>query len=180
MTGRRWKAGVLALTGLASLATAAEGAYITDKLLAGLYAAPTRSEEPLKLLPSGTPLEILGHRGGFSRVRLTDHQTGWVESTYVTMEKPARVMLLEAQATAGELRTQLDEQGKSVGTERPTGAAPALPTPSSLGVSAPSAAPSRPADTACAPWPLVFGTGVVLGLVLAWGWHRWRPRHRDL
>ncbi|HEC16814.1 MAG TPA: TIGR04211 family SH3 domain-containing protein [Sedimenticola sp.] len=94
---------------LLSMAFPAPAAYITDKLLAGLYENPDPDETPVQVLPSGTPLEILEARGDFSRVRLTDRTEGWVETLLITEEKPAQVMLLELQATAGELRARLQQ-----------------------------------------------------------------------
>jgi len=93
---------------LLTLAAGAQGAHITDELLAGLYEAPDGSGEPAGLLISGTPVEVLSRRGGFTQVRLGDDRTGWVESRYVTQDKPAKVKLLELQAKAGELQRKLD------------------------------------------------------------------------
>jgi SH3 domain protein len=86
----------------------AQGARITDKLLAGLYAEPDTAGQPVRVLPSDTPLERLEQRGEFTRVRLGDGDEGWVENRFITDEKPARVMLLELQAKNSQLQQQLD------------------------------------------------------------------------
>jgi SH3 domain protein len=88
---------------------AVQGAHITDKLLAGLYEKPDSTNDPISLLPSGTPLEILSRQGGYARVRLGDDQTGWVEARFISKEKPAKARLLEAQAKNAELQRQLVE-----------------------------------------------------------------------
>jgi uncharacterized protein YgiM (DUF1202 family) len=80
---------------------------ITDKLLAGLYEKPDSTEDPISLLPSGTPLEILTRQGGYAQVRLGDDRTGWVEDRFISREKPAKARLLEAQAKNSELQRQL-------------------------------------------------------------------------
>ena len=77
---------------------AASAAHITDKLVVGLYPRPAEEGSPLQLLSSGMPLEVLQRKAGFSEVRLADDTRGWVASSYVTEEKPAKAMLLEAQA----------------------------------------------------------------------------------
>lgn len=86
---------------------AAEGAHITDKLLAGFYEAPDKSSQPIKALPSGTPLEILEKKNLYSKIRLGDGSEGWVENQYITKDKPARVMLLELQAKTSGLQQKL-------------------------------------------------------------------------
>jgi len=86
---------------------AAQGAHITDKLLAGFYEQPDTASQPLKVLPSGTPVEALKKRAGFTRVRLGDNSEGWVESRYISDSKPAKVLLLELQAKHGQIKRQL-------------------------------------------------------------------------
>lgn len=85
----------------------AQGARITDKLLAGLYPNPDSSERPIRVVPSDTPLERLEKQGEFTRVRLGDGSEGWVESRFITDEKPARIMLLELQAKNSRLQQRL-------------------------------------------------------------------------
>ncbi len=94
---------------LLALSPPLPAAYITDKLLAGVYAEPEAGGSPLQVLPSGTPVELLETRGDFARIRLPDRSEGWVEHRFLSEEKPAQVMLLELQATAGELRRQLQQ-----------------------------------------------------------------------
>lgn len=93
-------------------------AHITDKLVVGLYPAPKAEGQPLQLLSSGTPLEVLDRESGFAEVRLADDTTGWVEATYVTEEKPAKAMLLETQARLRQMGLELaklrgDDAGES-------------------------------------------------------------------
>jgi SH3 domain protein len=83
------------------------GAHITDKLVAGFYAEPSTEGTPLRLLSSGTPLDVLERDGEFARVRLADQTQGWVEATYVTEEKPAKAVLLETQARLRQMGLEL-------------------------------------------------------------------------
>lgn len=99
----------LLLLGALLLAPTARTAHITDKMAVGLYDSPA-DETPGRVLTSGTPLEILSRSGGhLCKVRLGDGDAGWLECRYITDEKPARAMLLEAQARAGRLWDQVDE-----------------------------------------------------------------------
>jgi hypothetical protein len=99
---------------LTLLAGSAAGAHITDRLLAGLYAAPDATEEPLRVLETGTPLEVLERDGAFTRVRLGDESTGWVQTEYLSDQKPSRVKLLELQAETGEIRRRLADAERAL------------------------------------------------------------------
>jgi len=93
---------------LALLSGPALGAYITDRVAVGLYAGPGSVGEPVRVLAGATPVEILRREGDYAEVRLTDGKQGWVEARQVSEEKPAQVLLLEAQARAALARRQLE------------------------------------------------------------------------
>ena len=104
----------LIITGLLLLlaVTTAQGAYITDKLVAGLYKEAKVTDKPIKALSSGTPLEVISRENGFIKVRTSDGVIGWVEATYLTDEKPARIILLDTQAKLSMLQKKLDKLSK--------------------------------------------------------------------
>jgi len=82
-------------------------AHITDKLVVGIYTDPSLEGSPTKLLSSGTPLEVLQNKGDLVQVRLADDIQGWIESRYVTEEKPAKAMLLETQTKLRAVNMEL-------------------------------------------------------------------------
>jgi len=100
-------AGLLLFLMLSGLSVS-QAAYITDKLVAGLYKEAAVSDKPVKALNSGTPLEVVSRKAGFVKVRTSDGTIGWVEETYLTDEKPARSMLLDVQAKISILQKQLE------------------------------------------------------------------------
>lgn len=83
-------------------------AHITDKLLAGMYAKPSSAEQPVQLLPSGTPVELIGEQDGFVKVELVDGKVGWVEKRFLSEDKPAKVRLLALQSKYRQLQGKLD------------------------------------------------------------------------
>jgi len=83
-------------------------AHITDKLLAGMYATPSNSEEPLQLLPSGTPVELMAEKNGFVKVKLVNGKSGWVEKRFLSEDKPAEVRLLVLQGKYRQVQKKLD------------------------------------------------------------------------
>ena len=93
-------------------------AHITDKLLVGFYEQADDSKRPQRILFSGTAVEVLKREGAFSQVRLGDGSVGWVKSTYITDEKPAKAQLLELQAKNGDLQQQLQEKEKELQAAR--------------------------------------------------------------
>ncbi len=111
------------------IAGPAAGAHITDKLVAGLYGAPSAEGTPIRLLSSGTPLDVLERAGDFALVRLADQTQGWVEATYVTEEKPAKAVLLETQARLRQMGLELAalrEKQALPGPDSPAGAGEAV------------------------------------------------------
>jgi SH3 domain protein len=123
-TGPAWGRLLLLLALLAGMAAPLRAAHITDKLLAGLYDKPG-ADKPLRLLQSGTPLDVLEKKGDHAKVRLGDGTIGWVEQRYLTDEKPARALLLEVQAETARLRDEL-RQAQS-GAQSGAGAQGAAP-----------------------------------------------------
>lgn len=95
-------------------------AHITDKLLAGMYAKPDSAEQPVQLLPSSTPVELMGETKGFVKVQLVDGKTGWVEKRFISDQKPAKVRLLSLQSKYRKLQEKLDRtEEKLAGLKQP-------------------------------------------------------------
>ncbi len=167
---------ILALM-LMGMALAAPAAHITDKLLAGFYDQPTAQGQPQRALPSGTPVEILERKGEFMRVRLSDNTEGWIQSKYITDEKPAQVMLLEAQARAGVLEQELAKTKEQLTQSQLELEAAAQQKPPPEAQPAVAQAPEKSASpgsfdlASVLPWSailagLLFIAGVVCGFAL--------------
>ncbi|NIR61268.1 MAG: TIGR04211 family SH3 domain-containing protein [Gammaproteobacteria bacterium] len=107
---------LLACLALAPVITsAAETAYVTDRLLLGVYDNPQGRGKPARTLESGTPVTRLERSGSYEKVRAPDGSEGWVKRAYLVDEQPARAALpaLEAkherlQKQAAELREHVD------------------------------------------------------------------------
>lgn len=84
-------------------------AHITDRLLAGMYATPDTSKEPIKLLPSGTPLDIISEKNGLIKIKLVDGKQGWVEKRFLSEDKPAKSRLLVLQSKYKQMQREFDD-----------------------------------------------------------------------
>jgi len=112
---------LLSILPLLIAAGPASTAHVTDKLVAGVYAEPGTEGSPLRLVSSGTPLEVLSRRDGYAQVRLADDTQGWIDASYVTDEKPAKAILLETQAKLRQMGIELArlrEQTDGAGGDR--------------------------------------------------------------
>lgn len=110
-----------ALTGL-SLACAiltpgwcgAETVYVIDRLLAGIHGDKALNSEILKVVPSGTALDLISRNGEFVEVRTPDGTAGWMDSGYVMTTRPAQLVVLELEARHKETSSELAEAREEV------------------------------------------------------------------
>ena len=86
----------------------AETVYVTDQLRLGLFAGEQASGQQLKLMASGDALEVVERRGNFARVTTADGVTGWVKAAFLVKDKPAVLVVAEAEAArlAAEARIE--------------------------------------------------------------------------
>lgn len=162
---------------LASVAVAVGATHITDRLAVGLYTA-LDDPQPRRVLASDMPVERLDRQGPWCRVRLADGDEGWLECQYLSDDKPARVLLLEAQVQIAQLRQDLQEREARIRTL--TEATTAQPLPAGLPpLDAPSGSPTSTTPTPASdlpPW-LPLGLGALMGFlggiwVMGWRWRR--------
>lgn len=92
---------------LALVAGPAAAAYVTDKLMVGVQPQPGATGEPAHLVQGGTPVEVISRSAEHLEIRLPDGATGWVEARFVTDDRPASFLLVEAQAGKAALEREL-------------------------------------------------------------------------
>jgi len=101
----------------ATFSVAAKPVFVSDSLYIGLHQDNTLSSTIIELIPSGTELELLAREGNLYQVRTLTGITGWVDSSFITEQAPARApdraqtADLEARLQAGTDRiAELQEQ----------------------------------------------------------------------
>nr|VFJ44112.1 MAG: SH3 domain protein [Candidatus Kentron sp. DK]VFJ50795.1 MAG: SH3 domain protein [Candidatus Kentron sp. DK] len=86
-----------------------EMAYVIDRLLVGVYKDETLTGTALEVLPTGASMEILTRQEEIARVRTGNGIEGWVDNNYLMKEKPAQLLLLEAEAAHEKTKEVLRE-----------------------------------------------------------------------
>ncbi len=85
--------GLVLLAGGLPRPVRAESLYVIDRLLVGVHEDKTRDSAIVKVVPSGTSLEVLARDGDLAQVKTPDGIVGWVDATYLTAEVPAKLMV---------------------------------------------------------------------------------------
>lgn len=101
------------LPGLAS----AETAYVSDKIQAGIRAQPVKEGPALKIVSTGTVLEVLERMAGFARVRDAEGVEGWIDAGVLTAELPARTQMEGMKSQLNTLKAQVDKAQASLAQE---------------------------------------------------------------
>lgn len=113
---------LLAVTAALSSVAAAEPMYVIDKLLVGIHESKAQDSAILKVVPTGTALEVLKREGDFAYVSEAGGVKGWVDGGYLVATAPAqtRVEALEKDKAGLEARIkQLEETAKGKGQAVP-------------------------------------------------------------
>lgn len=97
----------IAATALVANAGAAQTAYVIDKLLVGVHEEKSLDSEIVKVLPTGTELEVLERDGELARVRDPSGDTGWVDAAYLMNERPAALLVEELSEKNRTLENEL-------------------------------------------------------------------------
>jgi uncharacterized protein YgiM (DUF1202 family) len=97
----------LILCALLGASLAAQAAFITDKLEVEVYSQRFNQGTVLKKLAGGSSVEVLMADGQYSRIRTSDNITGWIETRYLSNEKPLQLQYLELLAKNHTLEADL-------------------------------------------------------------------------
>jgi SH3 domain protein len=87
----------------------AESVYITDKLEAGLHEDKSVDSPILKIVATGTRLEIVKREDLLSYVRDANGITGWINNQYLMANAPDTASLKTLQTRMKSLETRLSE-----------------------------------------------------------------------
>jgi SH3 domain protein len=109
------------LAGALFFSATANAAFITDKIVVEVRTERFGQGSVLKKLPSGSAVDVLMTDGQYTRIRTADNVTGWVNSSFITKEKPNQLEYLEllakSKATEAKLRTAEEKLAARPGTD---------------------------------------------------------------
>lgn len=141
---------------VATTAMAAQTLYVTDRVVATLYATPSTAGAVLERLPTGTALHLLDQRNGFVHVRTPERREGWVAAQEVQEAVPAQALLIALSERQQRTAAALDGLRRQL------------------------AQCSGDTHRAAYPWWLPFALLVTLlvGIAIGMIWLDWRLRER--
>lgn len=85
----------------------AQAAFIADKIEVPVHAERFNQGAVLKTLISGASVEVMMKDGDFTRIRTSDNVMGWVESRFVSPDKPVSLEYLELLGRSKRLEADL-------------------------------------------------------------------------
>ena len=89
---------------LVPIATQAETVYITDSLLVGLHEEKSIDSPILKVLPTGTMLEVIKRDNDFVHVLDTKGVSGWINNSYLVTNNPDKNETMDGENTQFKIR----------------------------------------------------------------------------
>lgn len=100
---------ILVLLFAMNAAAFAETAYISDKLVVGVYATASSDDERIAQLATGDSVEVLVRDPEYTQVRLGDGREGWIRNSYLSSDPPASGKLASLQAEIQKLKAAADK-----------------------------------------------------------------------
>jgi SH3 domain protein len=98
---------------LLSTTALAETRYVTDELTINLRRGMGNEYRILKMLPTGTPVQVLERQGEYSRVRDSDGTEGYVLSRFLTSETPKGLVAAQLERERDDLINELAQVRES-------------------------------------------------------------------
>ena len=95
---------------LLPLSGIAETLYVTDKLQIAMRAAPGKEAALVKMVATGTALEVLEKEGSQMRVRDPEKSEGWVDAGYLIPQLSTRVQMEKMQAQLQQAQAALTQE----------------------------------------------------------------------
>ena len=106
-------------------ATAADTAYVIDKLLVGIHESKDTDSAIVKVVPTGTKLEVIKREGDVANVSEPGGASGWVDAAYLSKDPPAQVHVAELEKAKAALEEQLKHIEQASRAGPPVAGAPA-------------------------------------------------------
>lgn len=90
-------------------AAVADTAFVIDRLLVGIHETKETDSAIVKVVPTGTQLEVIKRDGDIANVREPGGASGWVDAAYLSPEPPARLRVAALEKSKGALEARLKQ-----------------------------------------------------------------------
>jgi len=108
-------------TCITSVVVHAEVAYVTDKIKIGLHQEPSNESPIIKLVPSGTKLNIIERENDLIYAEEPEGVRGWINNQNILNSKPGRAKVIELETVNKELEKKIqtlqNESEQSISNE---------------------------------------------------------------
>jgi len=91
-----------------STAVYAEVVYVTDEVKIGLHKEPSNESPIIKLVPSGTKLNIIERENDLIHVEEPEGVRGWINSQNILNSKPGKTKIIELETVKKELERKIE------------------------------------------------------------------------
>ena len=113
---------ILAITTcITSMVVHAEVAYVTDKIKIGLHQEASNESPIIKLVPSGTKLNIIERENDLIYAEEPEGVRGWINNQNILNSKPGRAKVIELETVNKELEKKIqtlqNESEQSISNE---------------------------------------------------------------
>ncbi|MGH6830347.1 MAG: TIGR04211 family SH3 domain-containing protein, partial [Methylocella sp.] len=96
----------------------------------GIHKDKDLESEIIKVLPTGTRLEVLKREAGLAQIKGPEGITGWVDAVYLMPERPARMVADALDKQNKKLHAEVKQLKEHLKRLRPASAGPAAPNAS--------------------------------------------------
>ena len=103
---------IVCLFCLTSMNIHAEVTYVTDEVKIGLHKEPSNESPIIKLVPSGTKLNVIERENDLIHVEEPEGVRGWVNSQNVLNNKPGKTKVIELKTINQELEKEIESLKK--------------------------------------------------------------------
>ena len=99
---------LICISWIPSAIVLAEIAYVTDEVNIGLHKEPTNESPIIKLVPSGTELNIIERENDLIHVEEPEGVRGWINTQNALNNKPGKTKINELEITNKELHKKIE------------------------------------------------------------------------
>ncbi|MBN1378747.1 MAG: TIGR04211 family SH3 domain-containing protein [Gammaproteobacteria bacterium] len=92
-------------------ASSAQAAFVSDRLFLGIYSSADATAAPIKMLASGSEVEVLEEQGDYVRIKMDDGSEGWARAEFISTKAPASLTIKQVTSQRDQLQAQLNAIG---------------------------------------------------------------------